>query len=98
MESVAGEHLRPERFGGLDPDGSLASLDCCDPDRVEDPATPAEGVSEGPGEGREVLERWDAEEAHLGPWRCAEDRIEERLKFAAETGRAVQVLEVIDTD
>ena len=86
MESVAGEHLRPERFGGLDPERSLAISDCCDPDRVEDPATPAEGVGEGPGERREVVERWDAEEAHLGLWRCGEDRIEERCEVRGETG------------
>ena len=86
MEPVAGEHLRPERFGALDPEGSLASLDCCDPDRVEDPASPAEGVREWPWERREVVERGNAEQAHLGPWGGGEDRIEERLKFAAESG------------
>ena len=98
MEPVAGEHLRPERFAALDSEGSLAGLDRGGPDRVEDPATPAESVGQGPGEGGEVIERWDAEQAHPGPWSGGEDRIEKRLKLAAEPGRAVQALEVVDTD
>ena len=96
MESVASEHLRPEWISGLNPEGSLAALDRYDPDRVEDPATPAEGIGEGPGERREVLERGNAKEADLCPWSGGEDRIEQRLP--AETRSAVQILQVVDTD
>jgi hypothetical protein len=98
MESVAGEHLRPERFGGLDPKRSLACLDGPDSYRIEDPSSPAEGVREWPWKRGEVVERWDAEEAELGPWGGGEDRIEEPPEFAAEAGRAVPVLEVVDAD
>ena len=98
VEAILGEHLRTQRPVRLDPQHPRTGRDLLLADRVENPSAPTHHVGQGPRQGREVLQRWDPEQAHLSPWRRRQNRIEQHTHIAPEAGRRVTVLRVVDPD